>query len=34
MIASEKDKDKQKHDRILDQARRAMAMRKNKGTKV
>ena len=34
MIASEKEKDKQKHDRILDQARRAMAMRKNKGTKV
>lgn len=34
MIASEKEKDKQKHDRILDQARRAMAMRKNKGTNV
>jgi hypothetical protein len=34
MIASEKAKDKQKHDRILDQARRAMAMRKNKGTNV
>ena len=34
MIAREKDKDKQKHDRILDQARRAVAMRKNKGTNV
>jgi hypothetical protein len=34
MIASEKAKDKQKHDRILDQARRAMAMRKNKGPNV
>ena len=34
MIAREKKKDQQKHDRILDQARRAMAMRKNKGTNV
>ena len=34
MIASEKKKDQKKHDRILDQARRAMSMRKNKGTNV
>jgi len=34
MIASEKEKDQKKHDRILDQARRAMSMRKNKGTNV
>ena len=34
MIAREKKKDQKKHDRILDQARRAMSMRKNKGTNV
>ena len=34
MIAREKKKDQQKHDRILDQARRAMVMRKNKGINV
>ena len=32
MIAKEKQKDKLKHDRILDAARRARMLQKNKGT--
>jgi hypothetical protein len=34
MIAKEKEKDKLKHDRMLDRARRAVMLRKNRGTKV